>query len=165
VGRLARNPIAQGVPWEVKLVREQADETANATFALHNGSIYVFTGILDAVERQEDRVAFLLAHEMAHIVFLHVAVRTRRSASRNNAHAAGAPIGSCSHSTCIALAWHAHMHARTHLHTHTHTYSTCTRTHTAHAHARWLNSLELPAPAEQLCTLAQHTRRLGRRPP
>lgn len=70
LARLRRNPVAQGVPWKVKLVRGVGDA---ATFALHNGCIYVFEDILDAVERKEDQIAFLLSHEMAHVVFLHVA--------------------------------------------------------------------------------------------
>jgi Zn-dependent protease with chaperone function len=64
-------PFAQGVgdvQWEVTVI-ESPEENA---FVVPGGKVFVFTGILDAC-RDEDGVAAVLGHEIAHVVAHHTA--------------------------------------------------------------------------------------------
>lgn len=74
--------------WDVHLV---ADDTVNA-FCMPGGKIVMFSGIL-SVANTEEKVAFILGHEMAHALLDHS--RTRASAqSAQNAITSAAWIGS-----------------------------------------------------------------------
>ncbi len=74
--------------WDVHLV---ADNTVNA-FCMPGGKIVMFSGIL-SVANTEEKVAFILGHEMAHALLDHS--RTRASAQNaQNAIASAAWIGS-----------------------------------------------------------------------
>ena len=74
--------------WEVHLVE---DNTVNA-FCMPGGKIVLFSGIL-SVANTEEKVAFILGHEMAHALLDHA--RTRISAQNTqNAIAGAAWIGS-----------------------------------------------------------------------
>ena len=74
--------------WDVHLV---ADDTVNA-FCMPGGKIVMFSGIL-SVANTEDKVAFILGHEMAHALLDHF--RTRISAQNaQNAITSAAWIGS-----------------------------------------------------------------------
>ena len=74
--------------WDVHLV---ADDTVNA-FCMPGGKIVMFSGIL-SVANTEEKVAFILGHEMAHALLDHS--RTRASAqTAQNAITSAAWIGS-----------------------------------------------------------------------
>ena len=74
--------------WDVHLV---GDETVNA-FCMPGGKIVMFSGIL-AVANTEEKIAFILGHEMAHALLDHT--RTRMSAQNaQNAITSAAWIGS-----------------------------------------------------------------------
>jgi predicted Zn-dependent protease len=62
--------------WEANVIRS---EQINA-FALPGGKIAVFTGIL-AVVRNEDQLATVLAHEIAHVLAHHASERVAREQS------------------------------------------------------------------------------------
>lgn len=57
----------EGFPWQTRLL--QADETPNA-FCLPNGRIAVYTGLLP-ITANEDGLAIVLGHEVAHAVLRH----------------------------------------------------------------------------------------------
>ncbi|WP_406534713.1 M48 family metallopeptidase [Methanobrevibacter sp.] len=86
IGRL--DYIKDYYDWDVHLI---ADNTVNA-FCMPGGKIVVFSGIL-SVANTEERIAFILGHEMAHALLDHS--RTRASAqSAQNAITSAAWIGS-----------------------------------------------------------------------
>ncbi|KAL4236373.1 metalloendopeptidase [Mactra antiquata] len=59
-------PVIHRPEWIVYVVK---DEEKNA-FVLPNGTMFVFTGMLDFVQN-DDQLAFILAHEMSHALLLH----------------------------------------------------------------------------------------------
>jgi Zn-dependent protease with chaperone function len=61
-------PGVEGLQWEVTVI-ESPEENA---FVVPGGKVFVFTGILDAC-RDEDSVAAVLGHEIAHVVAHHTA--------------------------------------------------------------------------------------------
>ncbi|XP_046384233.1 metalloendopeptidase OMA1, mitochondrial-like isoform X2 [Ischnura elegans] len=61
-------PEVRDVPWSVHVIN---DPLHRNVFVLPDGSIYVFTGILD-VCKNDDQLAFVLAHEISHVVMSHV---------------------------------------------------------------------------------------------
>eukprot|EP00892_Ulva_mutabilis_P010090 jgi/Ulvmu1/7453/UM036_0115.1 len=63
VGHLAR------CEWEVAVVRSC---DVNAT-VMPGGKIVVYTGLLDMIDRDEDKLAAVLGHEAAHVVARHIA--------------------------------------------------------------------------------------------
>ena len=80
--------VADYYDWDFHLV---ADETVNA-FCMPGGKIVMFSGIL-SIANTEDKVAFILGHEMAHALLDHS--RTRVSAQNaQNAISSAAWIGS-----------------------------------------------------------------------
>lgn len=86
IGRL--DYIEDYYDWEVHLV---GDNTVNA-FCMPGGKIVMFSGIL-SVANTEEKIAFILGHEMAHALLDHA--RTRISAQNTqNALAGAAWIGS-----------------------------------------------------------------------
>jgi Zn-dependent protease with chaperone function len=61
-------PGVEGLQWEVTVI-ESPEENA---FVVPGGKVFVFTGILEAC-RDEDSVAAVLGHEIAHVVAHHTA--------------------------------------------------------------------------------------------
>jgi len=61
--------------WKVYVVK--SDEV-NA-FALPNGNVFVYTGIIDFVEGDPDALAAILGHEMAHVVLRHGAEKVSQA--------------------------------------------------------------------------------------
>jgi predicted Zn-dependent protease len=66
--------------WETNVVR---DRQVNA-FCLPAGKIFVYTGILPVVGRQDDALAAVLAHEMAHALAHHASERVAREQGGEN---------------------------------------------------------------------------------
>lgn len=83
---------AEGVPdgdWEVRVFQ---DDTANA-FALPGGKIGVHTGLLDVAENQ-DQLAAVIGHEVAHVLAGHSAERvSAQILKQGGMSAAGAFLG------------------------------------------------------------------------
>jgi Zn-dependent protease with chaperone function len=61
-------PGVEGLQWEVTVI----DSPEENAFVVPGGKVFVFTGILDAC-RDEDSVAAVLGHEIAHVVAHHTA--------------------------------------------------------------------------------------------
>lgn len=71
----AAGPPAQGEEWTFNVIQ---DDTANA-FALPGGKVGVNTGMLNAVEN-DDQLAAVIAHEIAHVTARHASERMSRQA-------------------------------------------------------------------------------------
>ncbi|MCR9244005.1 MAG: M48 family metallopeptidase [bacterium] len=87
VQRVARKIAAaadESFPWEAKLLK--ADDTPNA-FCLPNGRIAIYTGILP-VTQNEDGLAAVMGHEVAHAVLRHGGKRMTQGLLTNVASAA-----------------------------------------------------------------------------
>lgn len=69
--RLARHVRAKGREFRTLVIQ---DSQANA-FALPGGYVFITSAILDLCHRQEDQIAFIIAHEMAHIIKQHAMER------------------------------------------------------------------------------------------
>ncbi len=69
VVQAAGDEVPEGIDIDFKVVRE--DETVNA-FAIPGGSIYVYTGLLRAVDSEAELMA-VLSHEVAHVTERHIA--------------------------------------------------------------------------------------------
>ncbi len=62
-------------PYEFVLVREDV----NNAFALPGGPIYVYDGLIDTLEADEDRVAWVCGHEITHVRQQHAIQRVERA--------------------------------------------------------------------------------------
>ena len=71
VTRLAENPAAQLHNWTILMIK---DPLVNL-YALPSGHIVVFQGMLDVMGRDKDKLAYLLGHEMGHVIGRHGAER------------------------------------------------------------------------------------------
>jgi len=69
--RLAGRVRSQGRTYQATVIK---DAKPNA-FALPGGYVFLTSSILDLCQRQEDQIAFIVAHEMAHIVKQHAMER------------------------------------------------------------------------------------------
>ena len=68
VERLQRNPAARLHTWTVTVIKNA--HIANA-MALPSGHIVVYQGLLEVANRDPDELAYLLGHEMAHVICRH----------------------------------------------------------------------------------------------
>ncbi len=74
-GRIAAAASPPDYPYSFTLVREDV----NNAFALPGGPIYFYEGLLDSLGRDEDQVAWVLAHETTHIRQKHAVRRIERA--------------------------------------------------------------------------------------
>lgn len=72
LARLAKNPAAQDIPWTISIIK--APGTLDA-ITLPSGHLVFFDGLLDLIERDHDQLAFLIGHEMSHVICHHLAER------------------------------------------------------------------------------------------
>jgi Zn-dependent protease with chaperone function len=79
IGHAARfNPDAQRWKWEVNLIRSPQ---VNA-FCMPGGKIAFFTGLLERLKLDDDEVAVVMGHEMAHALLEHGRARMSREVAK-----------------------------------------------------------------------------------
>lgn len=76
---VAWNPRAKDWQWEVNLI---GSKQINA-FCMPGGKIAFYTGILDQLKLNDDEVAMIMGHEMAHALREHARERMGKSAATN----------------------------------------------------------------------------------
>ncbi|RZL87069.1 MAG: M48 family peptidase [Variovorax sp.] len=82
------NPRAAQWKWEVNLI---GSKQINA-FCMPGGKIAFFTGILDQLKLDDDEVAMVMGHEMAHALREHARARLAKSAGTGAALSIGAQL-------------------------------------------------------------------------
>lgn len=65
--RLSRNPAVQGMHFRLYYINQHVTQA----FVLPNGAVFLFHGLVELVEGNEDALACILSHEICHVVARH----------------------------------------------------------------------------------------------